>query len=316
MSDPPRIGAMAAALLAAATLTGASAAWADEPLFGYVYTTDLLPKGQKEVEQWTTFREGRAEGDFSVYQGRTEVSYGLTDNLQVSGYLNYAHADVFANTPGGETAPPEIFADYDVDPARRFSRWRSEGVSVEAIYRFLSPYTSPIGAAVYLEPTIGPNTRELETRLILQKNFHDDRLVIAFNTTIAQELRRVPGDPAAPPGSGDDVRHWDQETDVNFGLGGSYRFRPNWYLGLEFLNEREWAGFNPFDGASRTNVAYYLGPNVHFGGRHVFATLTVLAQLPWARDDANPAPGFIVNGFTDADDFERARVRFKLGYVF
>jgi hypothetical protein len=187
---------------------------------------------------------------------------------------------------------------------------------VEGIYRFLSPYTSPIGMALYVEPTIGPNLRELETRLIVQRNFHDDRLVIAGNITLAQELRRLPGDPSADPGSDEFVRHWDRESDVNFGIAASYRFAANWSAGAEFLNEREWAGFNPFDAGQRTNVAYYAGPSLHYGGRRFFVTGTLLVQLPWASDHANPAPGFVVDGYTNADDFERYRLRFKAGFYF
>lgn len=308
-----RVGAVL--MLAFASLP--TAARADEPLFGFVYTTDLLPKGQTEVEQWVTLREGRSQGDFHVIQTRTEVSHGVKDNLQVSGYLNLAYADVNRNTPSGETAPPEIFADYTADPARRFSKFRFESASVEAIYRFASPYTSPVGAALYLEPSIGPRTRELEAKLILQKNFLDDRLVFAANATLGYEWRKLPGDPTADPASADFLDHWDKETDVNFGLAGSYRFTSNWSLGGEIEDEHEWAGLNPFDGSKRTNEAWYVGPSLHYGGRHFFATLTTLFQMPWAHDYANRgADSLVVGGISNADDFEKYRFRLKMGYYF
>jgi hypothetical protein len=305
--------ALAASVLA---LGAAGAASADEPLFGYVYTTDVLPKGQKEIEQWATLREGRSQGDFHVLQTRTEVSYGVTDKFQLSAYLNLAYADAFHNTPDGETAPPEIFADYSVDPDKRFKRGRFEGVSLEGIYRLTSPYTAPVGVALYVEPTIGPRKRELESRLIVQKNFHDDRVVVAGNLTVTQELRYLQADPAADPASEESRDHWDKETDVNIGVAASYRFRPNWSVGMEFLNEREWAGLDPFKAAKRTNVAYYFGPNIHYGGEHFFATGTFLVQLHGAKDYANPAPGFIVDGLSNADDFEKYRLRVKVGYYF
>jgi hypothetical protein len=294
----------------------AGAARADEPLFGYVYTTDVLPKGKFELEQWGTLREGRSHGDFHVLETRTEASYGLSDSVQLSGYLNFAYADAYHNTPTGETSPPEVFADYSVDPGRRLDRGRFEGASAEVIWRIASPYTAPVGLAVYIEPTVGPRTYELESRVIAQKNFIDDRLVISANLTIGQELRQLLGDPSADPASIAFRTHWDKETDVNLGLGASYRFRPNWSAGVEFLNEREFAGFNPFVTDKRTNVAFYAGPNLHYGGRRWFATGTFLFQLPGAKDYANPAPGFIVHGLTDADDFERYRLRMKVGYAF
>jgi hypothetical protein len=190
------------------------------------------------------------------------------------------------------------------------------GISGELIYRVLSPYIDPVGLALYVEPTIGPQLRELETRIILQKNFLDDRLVFAFNATLMQEERFLHADPSAPPGTEEATDHWDKESDVNFAIAGSYRFAANWSAGLELQNEREWAGFNPFASGKLTNVGYYFGPTLHYAGEHVFATLTLLGQLPWAEDYANPPPGFVVGGRNYADDFERFRVRLKFGYFF
>lgn len=294
-----------------------TAARADEPVSGFVYTTDLLPKGKKEIEQWLTLREGRSQGDFHVLQTQTEVSYGVTDAFQLSGNLLFAYANAKNNAPDGTTAPPEVFADYDVSPVGRFRKARFEGAAVEGIYRFMSPYLHPFGAAFYFEPTIGPRTRELEMRLILQKNFLDDRLVFAFNIKLAYELRKLHADPSAPPGTKEARLHWDHETDVNFGLMGSYRFAPNWSGGLELQNEREWAGFNPLKGGKRTNQVLYFGPSLHFGGKHFFGTFTTLFQLPVAKDYENKgANSFIVHGISNADDFEKYRFRLKVGYYF
>jgi len=301
----------------AGSLVAAAPAQADEPLFGYIYATDTLPKGKTEVEQWATLREGRSQGDFHLLQTRTEISHGVTDNFQLSGYVNTAWADAKGNAPSGETAPPEVFADFAAEPNGRFRKARFETVSLEGIYRIASPYTSGVGVALYLEPSIGPRTREIEARLILQKNFLEDRLVFAANATLGYEWRKLLGDPGADPTSIDYITHWDKETDVNFGVAGSYRFTSNWSLGAELQNEREWAGLNPFRAENRNNVAWYAGPTIHYGGRHFFATFTTLFQLPWAKDYANPpADSFIVNGITNADDFEKYRFRLKVGYYF
>jgi hypothetical protein len=76
---------------------------ADEPLFGYTYTADLLPKGKWELEQWITDREGQAFGHYHNFKFRTEVEYGLTDNFQLSGYLNYSYLN--ARTTASRTSP-------------------------------------------------------------------------------------------------------------------------------------------------------------------------------------------------------------------
>ena len=313
---PPAIAGAISLLLAA--LGVPDVASADEPLFGFIYTTDLLPKGKLEGEQWLTLRQGRSQGDFTLFQTRTEISYGVTSWFQLSGYLNFAYANAFHNSPSGETVPPEVFADYAiVNPDFPFNQFRFESVSMEAIARILSPYTDPFGLALYVEPSVGPNTFELENRLLLQKNFLDDRLVVAFNATLAYEWRVVPGDPTLDPTAFDYNNHFDIETDVNFGLAASYRFVSNWSLGVEFQNEREWAGMNPFNSSKATNVAYYLGPNLHYGGQRFFFTLTALFQLPWAQDWANRWPDSqVVGGIANADDFENFRIRLKAGFYF
>lgn len=290
---------------------------ADEPVTGFVYTTDLLPEGKYEVEQWMTWRAHKAIGVYNVIEARSEVEYGVSDAFQLSGYLNYEWAEAYHNNViDGTTLPPETFAELDVGPDEHFHTTRFTGFALEGIYRILSPYTDPVGLAVLVEPTVGPSLRELETRVILQKNYLDDRLIFAFNLTVSQEVRRVPGDPDAPPASDDFKKHWDKETDVNFGLAASYRFAPNWSVALEMQHEREWAGLNPFDGDKATNAAFYFGPTIHYGGEHFFATVSILDQLPWGKDDANPEPGFIVGGRNYADDFERFRLRAKVGWYF
>lgn len=310
-----KIGLAALGLLGVTVL--ASPACADEPLFGYIYTTDILPKGKVELEQWSTLREGRSQGSFHLLQERSEIEYGLTDKIQVSGYLNYDWTHVNRNVPDGTTAPPEVFADYNVDPDKPWTKSRFESASAEVIYRFSSPYTAPIGAAIYVEPSIGPRTREIESRLILQKNFMDDKLVFAFNATLGYEWRYLHGDPTADPTAIEFVDHWDKETDVNFGLAGSYRFARNWSFGVETQNEREFAGLDPFRPSQRTNLAWYSGPTIHYGGKHFFATFTTLFQLPLAHDYANPpSESFVVDGISNGDDFEKYRFRLKFGYYF
>jgi hypothetical protein len=103
--------------------------------------------------------------------------------------------------------------------------------SVEGIWRVLSPYSDPIGLAFYLEPSTGPNFREIEARIILQKNFLDDRLIVASNITWEPEIRPHLEAPA------------NIETELNWSIGVSYRFAPNWSIGWEFQNEREMNGW-------------------------------------------------------------------------
>lgn len=303
-----RRGGRRRSLMLAALLSLLSfAASAEESMFAFVYTTDLLPKGGKEVEQWVTWRHKKIAGTYDQLEGRTEFEYGLTDQLQVALYLNYAWTQAFHNGPFGATTPPEQFSDFSVGPDARFNKSRFVGVSGEAIYRLLSPYTDAFGLALYTEPTIGQNFFELENKIIVQKNFMDDLLTVAFNFTYAPEFRFVPGD--------DDptVRNWQEETDINFALAVSYRFVENWSGGFEFVNEHE---YNSFWFAHQSNSGYYLGPTLHYGGERFFATATALWQLPWASSHSDTVPGSLVSGYVLDNDFERFRFRLKAGYTF
>jgi hypothetical protein len=124
----------------AALLSGvASSAVAEESMFSFVYTTDLLPQGAKEVEQWVTLRHRKVAGTYDQIEGRTEFEYGLASNLQVAVYANYAWTQAYHNGPFGVSTPPEQFADYVAGPDDFFNAKRFTGVSGELIYRILSP---------------------------------------------------------------------------------------------------------------------------------------------------------------------------------
>jgi hypothetical protein len=292
----------------AALLAGASlAASAEESQFAYVYTTDLLPQGAREIEQWLTWRHQKAHGRFDELEGKTEFEFGATDSLQLALYANYAWSRADRNGPLGDTTPPEQFADKRVDPNAPFIGSRFVGVSGEAIYRLLSPYTDLVGLALYVEPTVGPEFREVESKIILQRNFFDDRLTAAFNFTYAPEWRHAPVD------SDPTRRAWQEETDINWNIAASYRFIANWSAGAELLNEHE---YNSFRFAHESNDGYFVGPTVHFGGEDFFVTATFLEQLPWARLHGDSVPAAVQGGRVYDNDFEKYRIRVKAGFWF
>jgi hypothetical protein len=279
---------------------------ADEPLFGFAYTTDLLPQGGMEVEQWLTWRHQKNSGSYDQLEHRTEFEYGLSDRLQAALYLNYNWTQAYHNGPFGATTPPEQFSDFQVGPDDHFNKTRFVGVSGELIYRILSPYTDFIGLAVYTEPTFGPNFREVENRIILQKNFFDDLLVLTFNFTYAPEFRYLLNDAGTAYG-------WQEETDVNYTFGASYRFIENWAAGFEITNEHE---YNSFWFNHESNSGYYLGPTIHYGGERFFVNVTALWQMPWATAHTDTVPGVLAGGYIGDNDFERFRLRIKAGYTF
>jgi hypothetical protein len=269
---------------AAAIFGGAQPAQADESPFGSIYTTELLPRGAMEAEQWVTGARGKPDERFDEVTGRSELEYGVSDRFLLSLYANYRWNKVVPHGPGAPDGPEDT---------TRFT-----GFSAEAIYQILNPYTDPFGFALYLEPSIGAGERSLEVKLLFQKNFLDDRLVLAGNLNTEYVWVHDVGTGA-----------WDHETGLEFYLGASYRFAPGWFGGVELLNENSYSG-HLFEGAHAEANAFYFGPALHYAAPGWWATLAVYEQLPWAGNPAH-APGAVSHGLLV--EAERLRARFRLG---
>ena len=243
--------ALFAALFAAITSVPALAG---EGSFGWIYTLDLQPKGTLEFEQRLQLNQGQARGKYDLCQARTELEYGLTDNLQIAGYVNTSYVSANQNnadgTTGGWLVPGSAGSS-------AYSRGRVDGVSLEAIWRLTNPVISPIGVGLYGELTGGPVKDEIETRLLLQSNFLDDRLVLASNLQFA--IEKVKFDPA-------DI---GQESMIDLLVGASYRVANKWTAGLEYRFHND---FNGYRFNTQTQRAHFFGPNVHYATREWWFT--------------------------------------------
>lgn len=290
----------AAAVMAALTGYVVPEAQAGDSPFGYIYTTDLHPKGEWELEQWVTNRRGKSRGDYEAYLYRTEIEYGITDNLQVSQYLNYNSVDAFRDNVDGTTGGK--FVPDGVNPMARYRKSFYDSTSTELIYRVLSPYKDPIGLALYIEPTYGPKHKELEGKIILQKNFLDDQLVWAGNATVAYEREKYSG-------------AWEKETELEFTTGLAYRFAANWHGGWEFRNHRDYEGYG-LKNSKRAHSAYFTGPSLHYSDRKWWATVTYMPQLPWARAYNDKQRQDIVGGRIYGEEHERRELRVRFGITF
>lgn len=253
------------------------AARADDQPFLTVYTTDIDTQYEKEVEQsfyWATQKPHQA---FNGFLSRSEFEYGVTDDLQASLYLNY----------DWEKSVPHPNGPADIEHAT--------SISGEAIYRVLNVYFDPIGLAFYFEPTYGDNTRELEGKILLQKNFINDRLRLAANINFEREWERGDGD-------------WDKEDAIEFFAGASYNITPEFSVGVEFNNENDFEGEA---GAHNHSNVYYFGPTIQYVGMPFTVTLGTEMQLPWAHASDDGTDAVRDGYFADA---ERTRVglRFKM----
>lgn len=288
-----------AAALAAA-LWAAPAAFGAEYPFGYVYTTDTQPKGHLEVEQWVTNLRGQAQGDYSAFMNRTELEYGVTDNFQASVYFNYGSVSASGNNPDGTTGGR--FVPDAADPNSPYSNRFYDSTSLEFIWRVLSPYKDFMGVALYLEPTYGPKKKEIEAKLILDKNFLEDRLVWAVNFVVAHEQEKYPG-------------IWEKEAEQQVLTGLSYRFAPKWSAAVEYRWVRGFEG-NSFAANRREYSHQSLGPSLHYADKRWWVTLTWLPQLTGARAYNTEAAEHIVDGRIYGEAAARREIRLRVGLSF
>lgn len=244
---------LAALALAFAGIT--SSAQAGEGTFGWIYTLDLQPKGTVEFEQRLQYNRGQAQGKYDLWQARTEIEYGVSENFQIAGYINTSHVSANQNNSiDGSTAGWLVPGSAESSP---YSRARFDGVSIEGIWRFTNPVISPIGTGLYLEATTGPVKDELEARLLLQSNFMDDRLVLASNIQVSTEKVKF------------DAANLGRESMIDVLVGLTYRVANNWTTGLEYRFHNDYNGYR-FN--SHTQRASFIGPNVHYASKEWWVT--------------------------------------------
>lgn len=268
-----RIGLLAAA----GFVVLAQTALADDQPFISLYTTDIMTAHEHEIEQRILFSAQKPGEAYAGIESNTAFEYGVSDDLQLALYGNYDWERTRAHAP---LAPAESESEF--------------GVSGEAIYRFLNVYFDPVGLAVYLEPSYSADERGLEGKLLLQKNFFNDDLRIAFNANFEDQWEH-------------DAGAWHRGSAIEMRLGAAYNVTPEWSLCAEFSNENLYDGL--VGSGHPVESLYYLGPTISYKGLPLTISFGAQAQLPWASDHTH-TPGAIRNGY--AVDAERWRVGFVI----
>ena len=280
-----RLGLRALGAGALLAVVAAAAAHADESPFAAIYTTEILPARGAEIEQWLTYENGRPFESWDHVEGRTEYEYGITNRFQLAGYLNYDYFHILPKT-----------AQAGDDAANHFDLTSG---SLEAIYRIADPVTHRVGVALYLEPAYGPDSREIEAKILLDTHFLDDRLTIAANGVLEYEWQRS--------GSG---APFERATELVLLTGASYRFAPGLYGGLEFEAKREGDGALFSDAFHPAADSFRIGPTLHYAKGNWWVTASWLAQLPVAAT-LNGDPDEVTDGF--AHEVPRHALRLRFG---
>lgn len=290
-----KISQVGCAALCGAIIT--SPAHADENLLGYSYGAETLPKGETEAYVWVTDRRGKDAGQYNAQDYQLEIEHGIADNVQISGYIDFASHHIAGLEPE--------FEDVDRDFA-------FQGLQASVKWAALSPYKDGIGLALYFEPVwkridkvSGEHGREIEfeSKLILQKNFLDDRLVWIGNLTAEMEFEREK-DVDELTGAVEYEHETELALEATTGL--SYRVASNWFLGVEGRYHSEYPDFP--DAFEREHYAFFAGPTIHYGGKRWWFTATWLPQI-----GGSPSP---LGSDLHLEEHEKREFRLKVGYNF
>jgi hypothetical protein len=279
------LGRRAVLTLCIGALAGTAPAFAGESLFSRVYTTETVPAGRWELTQLVRVRAVRSFGSYSAEDFKTGAEYGLTDSLQGTLYLNSGRVDAFG-------APD----DKDPNGATGFTRQQPyfQGVSAELVYRALSPARDPIGLAFAYapgfevqDPRQGLSWRNVsnEYRLLFQKDFLEDQLILVYNAVAVVSFFRYVGDADVSGPNWQGALEWNNE------LGLTDRFASNWYGGWELRNHNKYSDFHAY-----AHSVYWTGPVLHYGGRRVWGTLGVLRQFYGDPNGTDSKGTFIGDG--------------------
>lgn len=290
-------------VLALVGLCNVTCASAGESLFGWLYMAEIHPPGTAEYEHKSFLQQSQSRGHYSFLKNQEEIEYGVTDRLQLAGYLNWTYANAARNGIDGTTGGPGVsqFRDSSADPFGRYSRARFDTVAAEFIYQVLNPITDPIGLALYAEPEIGPAEFDLEWKLILQKNLFDDRLILAANVfgTIERETTKEGEIEKASP--------------LDVSVGASYHFVDNWFAGFEARIHNEFSGY-AFNSAEHS--AFFVGPVLHYATKDFWVTAAWRHQLPMVATYNEDQRAVSVGGRIYGDEHARDEIMFRVGVPF
>jgi hypothetical protein len=227
-------------LLLLAVTVAAPCARANERHFTYTYETAVLPVATRELELWTTWRNGR-ERYYSAFDHRLELEIGLTERLMTAFYLNFGAVSL------------------DTELGQRESSFEYRGVSSEWKYKLTDPVDDVLGLGLYGELTASTSEYEIEAKLLLDK--YVGQFLFAANLVAELEWELERGET-------------ERELVLAPVAGVSWQFSPSASVGLEIRSHNEIV-----DGEWE-HSALHAGPVVSYRGDGWWVATTFLVQLP------------------------------------
>jgi hypothetical protein len=275
---------------------------ADENLFGYVRGAETMPSGSWSAYQILTSRTGKGMGTYRALDAETEVEYGLTDRLSIGG--DFHMQSIYSKDLLIDAYIPKD-VEYGLKPS---------AMDIAAKYNFLSPAKDDLGLSTslalergWLDPHSGQkkDTTTVQLDFLLQKYFLEGQLICVANVGMeSTHAKRYPIE--GLPADFEWPTHPEMEIGLNSGLGLSYRFLSNWFVGAETVYESEYE-----TEVGEERWSWFAGPSLHVGEETWWSTLTYFPQIKGGPTfpDQDPKKLQLV-------EKTEQEVRLKVGYNF
>lgn len=257
----------------------ATAARAEDQPFLTLDATDIEPQLGHELEQNFGWNHGLTRKAFNEFEGETELEYGFSDQIRLALTTSYSWTKEH---------------DRSLLPSPYESGTAWGGIKGEMIWQAMNVYFDPIGLGVLVAPTVGPYARGAEAKLLVQKNFINDRLRFVINA--GGEFASEKKDGA-----------WGDASALTFDAGLAYNITWEWSLAVEFNAEHDFDGLLVNGKGVPAATTYYVGPTLQYIAHPWTASLGFQAQLPWATD---PTHTSVYQGYLA--DAERFRVGLRV----
>lgn len=253
-----------------------SLSFANERKFSYTYETATMPQGQVEVEAWNTLRFGK-DAFYSALDQRLEIEWGLAHQAQGALYLNFGSQTSAAKDAQGNWIMNGKYIQLN-------EKHSFKGMSFEWKQQLLNSALNPLGFAYYAELGLQANEVELEGKLLFDKNFGKWTTALNLEGEIELEAEAE----AEGKESKTEVEAEAYKWAADWGL--SYALSPRLGLGLESRVHSVIEG-------DESEMAFFAGPNLSFGGDRFWGVITVLPQIGQKFDQHEQLESRLLMGF-------------------
>lgn len=232
-----------------AIVFSAVSAFSQDRLFTYAYQSNVLAKGQKELEVSNIMRTTR-EKYYKGFDHRLEFEVGLGVKVQTAFYLNYGYSNGIETHLSVDTAISSSYHSFS-------NEWK---------IKLTDPVINPIGSALYFEYTLGTNETELEAKLILDKQIN--KTLQTCNIEYEYELENEFEDEGA-----EIEVELEKEMKININYALAYQINKNLSVGFEVLDE------NVKEGSDWEYSILSAGPCFSYNMEGFWINFTCLPQI-------------------------------------